>query len=286
MNKKLLHSTLLKISFLFSLCIFSTMNAQVNVTVNGSANWVGFANVFNLSGGYEFGNAWALADLKSVVNPANNTVTLYPNFNTYEAGNAYWANGAIGNKTFEANTYVESAALAGQTVTFSGTVISNTLDAAYTNVAFIKGLNPANNYSTDVLVTAPLTAGQPFSITATSIPAGLVVQYGFKISGLNANPTAEAALGNVVVGAASLGIAGSSKAKLTLYPNPAHNNISLLSESTIEEVTVHTMLGQKVLDVKTNISQNNIDISGLSSGVYVINATSNGKTITQRFIKQ
>jgi len=286
MKKKLPNFKLFRITLLFSLCIFSQLSAQVAVTINGSANWVGYANVFNLSGGYEFGNPWGLADLKSVINSENNTVTLYPNYNTYVAGNDYWANGAIGNKTFEGNTYVEDATLAGQTVTFSGNVISNTLASGYNNMAFIKGLNPANGYSTDVIVTAPLTAGQPFSITATAIPAGLVVQYGFTVSGLNANPADEAALGNVVIAATDLNVADLNITKTMIYPNPAHNHINLSSETNIEELSIYNMLGQMVLSAKPDLSQNTLDISGLTNGIYILNTTSNGKNNSQRFIKQ
>ena len=194
--------TLQLVAVLF-FALLGTQNgiAQNSVSVNGGAAWLGYANVFLTDGTtYQFGSAWGVADLKSVVNVAANTVTLYPNFNTYNAADPYWSNGAVGNKVFEANTFVENNALAGQVLTFSGNVTSNTLNSAYTAVAFIKGLNPATGYSTDVFVSAPLVGGQPFSITTdAAIPAGLVVQYGFTVKGLNANPAQEAALGNVVV---------------------------------------------------------------------------------------
>lgn len=214
--------------------------AQNSVSVNGADLWTGYANVFLTDGTtFQFGSGWGLADLKSVVNAGANTVTLYPNYNTYNAADPYWANGNLGNKIFEGNTYVENNTLAGQTLTFSGNVTSNTLDAAYTAVAFIKGLNPATGYSTDVYVSAPLVAGQPFSITTdAAIPAGLVVQYGFTVKGLNANPAQEAALGNVVVA----GNAVTPQEPLTAAPTPtrpAANVISMFSNA-YTNVTVDT----------------------------------------------
>jgi hypothetical protein len=206
-----------KITFI-ALVVFSlignTFNAisQNTVTVSGSSAWVGYANVFGLDGtSYEFGSGWGLADVKSVVNIGTNSVTLYPNFNTYAnavtpTDIAYWRNGSIGNKIFEGNTFVENAALAGQVLTFSGNVVSNTLASGYTAVAFIKGLNPATGYSADVNVSVPLVSGQAFTVTTTTaIPAGLIVQYGFTIKGLNGNPANEVALGNVVVGPSTSG---------------------------------------------------------------------------------
>ena len=186
--------------------------SQNNVTVSGTAAWTGYANVFDLDGNYQFGSGWGLADIKTVVTPSTNTVTLSPNFNAYTNalnGNAndiaYWTNGAgLGNKIFEGNSFIENSTLAGQILTFTGNVTSNTLASGYTAVAFIKGLNPATGYSADVNVSVPLVSGQPFSVTTTTaIPAGLIVQYGFTIKGLNGNPANEAALGNVVVTATS-----------------------------------------------------------------------------------
>jgi hypothetical protein len=102
---------------------------------------------------------------------------------------------------------VESAALAGSALTFTGKVAIYTLDSGYTAEAFIKAIDPLNNYSTVIDIRAPLSAGQTFTIsTAGVIPLGLLVQYGFAIKGLNANPAQEAALGKVVVGPAGAGI--------------------------------------------------------------------------------
>jgi len=240
-NLKKMKKTLQFMIVLF--CTFAGIQnatAQNTVSVNGADLWTGYANVFLLDGtSYEFGSLWGLADLKSVVNAGANTVTLYPNYNTYNAADPYWSNGAIGNKIFEGNTFVENNTFAGQVLTFTGNVTSNTLNSAYTAVAFIKGLNPATGYSTDVFVSAPLVAGQPFSITTdTAIPAGLVVQYGFTIKGLNANPAQEAALGNVVVA----GNAVTPQEPLTAAPTPtrpAANVVSMFSNA-YTNVTVDT----------------------------------------------
>lgn len=196
--------------FLIGICIFTSyqnLEAKTTVSVNGSANWLGYANVFQTNGtSFLFGSAWGLSDLKTTVTASTNTIKLQPNFNTYAnaatpADIAYWTNGSgLGNKIFEGNTYVENNSLAGQIVTFNGNVTNHNLATGYTAVAFIKGLNPANGYSTDFSVTLPLTATGAFSLSSvTAIPAGLIVQYGFTIKGLNGNPANETALGNVTV---------------------------------------------------------------------------------------
>ena len=109
--------------------------------------------------------------------------------------------GAPGNKTMDANMYVEPVAgtYAGQTVTFSGTVLANSLVSPYTSVAFIKDFAP--DYSSNVSVTVPLTPG-PFSISlAANADPARHVQYGFETIGPNVWVTDVGPYGNVQIAA-------------------------------------------------------------------------------------
>ncbi len=194
------------LTLLLSICLTSisfNSKSQTTVTVDGSGNWLAYMNVFDLANNYQFGSGWGLADVKSTINAPMNSVTLQPNFNTYadNPGDPYWRNGTMGNKNMEANTYLEATGLTGQTVTFTGNVLSNTLDAGYTRTAFVKALDPAMGFATVVNQTVPLPANGPFTVSA-AIPAtpGLIVQYGFTIFGINANPANEAALGSITAG--------------------------------------------------------------------------------------
>ena len=88
----------------------------------------------------------------------------------------------MGNKTMDANMYVEQTnTLSGQSVTFKGTVLSNTLVSPYTSVAFIKDFAP--DFSSLNQTSIPLSPG-PFSITLnTAAGVGRHVQYGFETIG-------------------------------------------------------------------------------------------------------
>lgn len=171
--------------------------------------WIGYMNVFNnnagTAGGWVFGNGWGLADLKTTVtNDAAGTIfgdqlQLEPNFNTYNAADSFWANGALGNKFMEANTFVETNPITTASASFQGTIDSYTLASGYTAQAFIKVLNPANSYSTDLFNTYDLASGSAFLVTADlSAHQGKLLQMGFVVSGLNANPSGPA-LGNALV---------------------------------------------------------------------------------------
>ena len=191
------------------IAVCSNYNAQAGVvTVDGSQTWNGYMNVFELTGSggkgaYMFGSPWGLGDVKSTV--TGNTVMLEPNFNCYvnNPGDAYWRNGNIGNKFMEGSTFVEkSAGLLSGNLTFTGNVDSYSLGSGYSVIAFIKGLNVSNGYSTDLFEQVAIGSGSTsFSVSADLTNAsGLLMQYGFTVSGRNANP-AEAGLGSAVVSA-------------------------------------------------------------------------------------
>jgi len=171
------------------LCAAVRADADVAVKVDTGAPWIGYMNVFELpsnGGGYVFGSSWGTADLTAVF--SGDVLTLGPN--TIGDPDPFWYQGgggpgAPGNKTMDASMYVEPAAgtYAGQTVTFEGNVLSNSLVDPYSSVAFIKDFAP--DYSSSVSVSVPLTPG-PFSISLAADADPLRhVQYGFETIGPN-----------------------------------------------------------------------------------------------------
>jgi PEP-CTERM motif len=182
---------LLIVSALAGACL--TASAQVNIGLDPNASWQGFMNVFEIpqnGGGYVFGSSWGTGDLRASF--SGTTLTLAAN--TIGDPNAFWYSpsggpGAIGNKTMDANMYVETTGtFAGQTVNFSALVLNNNLVGqmnqlgnGWTAVAFIKDFAP--DYSSSVTVTAPLTAGA-FNLTLNAInDPNRHVQYGFEVMG-------------------------------------------------------------------------------------------------------
>ena len=233
--------------------------AQQTFTINASAPWIGYMNVFDMTNNYQWGSFWGVPALKTTVNTGANTVTFQPNFNTYAdavaSGNpgdiAYWTNGAGGgNKIMDALTFLEPTGTGGQTITFTGVVTSNTLSGAYTKVAFIKFLEPPA-YNQTFYIDAPIgTTGSTFTVSAAvpAVPANLVVQYGVSIRGVNANPADEAALGSLVLSPAIiLGL------DLKSFDVTAENNTANLSWETLNEVNVKSFEIEKSYDA-TNFS--------------------------------
>ena len=87
-------------------CLTSMGIAQNTVTVDANAELFGYANVFETNGDFVFGESWGVPDLQTIVDPANNTLTLQPNYNTWADGtDPFWVNQTtvLGNKLFEGN---------------------------------------------------------------------------------------------------------------------------------------------------------------------------------------
>jgi autotransporter-associated beta strand protein len=183
------------------------------LTTGHAGSWNGYMNVFtkqpdSTQGGFVFGSLWGVVDLKTTLIAApgagtaitNNVLELFPNYNTYNAADPFWADGAVGNKWMEANTFVEQANLTQESVTFTGTVDAYTLSPDYTAEAFIKVLDPTNGYSTSLFERQNLSGQTAFSLTAdTFFFTGQLLQIGFVVSGVNANPADAATLGSVRV---------------------------------------------------------------------------------------
>lgn len=90
---------------------------------------------------------------------------------------------------------------------------------------------------------------------------------------------------NIVSGTAR--IANTSKAVVTeikLYPNPTTSILNVSSVSENATFKVYNLLGQTIINGK--LSNNSINVSNISAGVYILELTDKDTTTTNRFIKQ
>jgi hypothetical protein len=186
---------------LLLLGLATVSRADTVVSVNSGGTWIGFMNVFELpanGGAYVFGSSWGTADLDATVAGTNVVLTPNTSIDRDKPTDAFWWVGGTGgpNKNMDASYYVQDDSLAGQTVTFIGTCISNSLVTPYTSVAFIKDFVP--DFSSSTSTTIPLTEGTPFSISMATT-AGHHIQYGFETIGPDARIATIASLGQVIV---------------------------------------------------------------------------------------
>jgi hypothetical protein len=189
--------------------------AVATAQVASAGNWTGYMNVFNNASGsqgsYVFGSGWGVSDLKTTISNSNagtiigDQLVLEPNYNTYadNPGDSFWRDnggaGPNGNKWMNANTYEETASIAVPSYTLSGNVTSNTLNTSlYTAKAFIKVLDPGAGYATVLNDSVTLPASGAFIVTSDlSLYQGKLLQVGFSMDGLNANPVNAGTNGSV-----------------------------------------------------------------------------------------
>lgn len=70
------------------------------------------------------------------------------------------------------------------------------------------------------------------------------------------------------------------------YPNPVKNTLNVSNDSIIDEVSIISTLGQQIMSKKANSLQTEIDMSGLSKGVYFMKILSQGIEKTAKIIKE
>jgi len=72
--------------------------------------------------------------------------------------------------------------------------------------------------------------------------------------------------------------------RLHIYPNPARTQLNLkIPQNEIDEVSITNLFGQVLINMKY---KNAIDISSLTSGMYIITVTQGQNKYTQKFIKE
>jgi hypothetical protein len=285
-----------QIYFLFVLALAFPLvsQAQNTVEVDANATFLGFANVFETpanGGAFVFGSAWGVPDIQTVVDAGAGTITLQPNFNTYEENplDPFWVDQTTGegNKFFVGSTYVEDNTLIGSALTFTGGCIAKTLDPEYDVVAFIRVFNA--DFSVLKEETAALTAGQNFSVTYTNVEGtDTTLQYGFAVSGINANPADEGALGSAVVTTPiTVGIDDNDFLNVTIYPNPSNTNWNIATpNAVIDTIELYDVLGKRVSVVTVESNTTTINGETLAKGLYLAKISTNTGQKTVKLIKK
>jgi uncharacterized repeat protein (TIGR01451 family) len=70
------------------------------------------------------------------------------------------------------------------------------------------------------------------------------------------------------------------------YPNPVKNSLFISNASTMDNIEITSVLGQKMLSKKGNELQTEINLSSLSNGIYFVKIRSEGQEKTVKIIKE
>ena len=84
----------------------------------------------------------------------------------------------------------------------------------------------------------------------------------------------------------SLSTPGFELTDFKFYPNPVKHILSIKNQSNIDHIQIFSVSGKSVLSKNINGNSAEIDLSGLSTGMYILNVKSDGKEKAFKFIKE
>jgi hypothetical protein len=81
---------------------------------------------------------------------------------------------------------------------------------------------------------------------------------------------------------------GGTPVKISIYPNPATNFISINKDENVRDIAIFNLVGRKLKTFQNVEKDEHYDISELPVGMYLVQIIDNGKKIltTQRITKR
>ncbi|QBZ98932.1 T9SS type A sorting domain-containing protein [Flavobacterium sangjuense] len=248
---------------------------------------------------------------------ACDTYTWSENGATYTTGGTYISTVGCHTETLEltitpstTNTTTITAcdtytwSVNGATYTIGGTYTSTvgchtetlelTINSAATptgNATQIISVTDLNDATLEDLVVSPANViwygsladalGQVNPLAITTVLISGTIYYAVNVaSGCPSAPLA-------VTVTVELGVIGFDNASFSFYPNPTSGILTLSYANGIANVSVYNLIGQMVLDRKTNLNEVQIDLSSLTSSTYLVKVTTvDGNSKVVKVIKR
>ena len=187
-----------------------------------------------------------------------------------------------------------------------GATVTLTYDVDYNNDGTIDETDYAYTFTWSQNDTGDAPSSYSFKFGTTSEMTGLDTSTtnndGFSIYGLLENTTYYWQIVPVNAGgsaveadcpvwsfttSSSLSVEDDLFSALVVGPNPVKDILNINSPVAIDDIKVFNQLGQNVLDVNGSIITNNqVDLSPLNSGIYIVKITSKEKSKTIKVIKE
>jgi hypothetical protein len=124
---------------------------------------------------------------------------------------------------------------------------------------------------------------QEFNATGYTANAYIVIassSIGFLFGNGNGYPGSELWLDNISLSSTS-DVIELSKNEVTVYPNPANDILNITANGEVSNVVISTLDGK----VMKTSNESSVDVSNLTSGMYIYQVTVNGKVSTGNFVK-
>ena len=160
----------------------------------------------------------------------------------------------------------------GLTVTASPSQIGLSWDAVSNAVAYkvYRNGNAIATVQTNSYTDANVTAGTTYAYAVKSVCSG-----------------GESDLSGTVSGSTTTGVSSYDGAEVRIFPNPAHNVLTVAAGSSIREIAVYDVTGRAVTVGANNYSpvRWDLNVTSLTDGIYILNVITDGGTHTTKFVK-
>ncbi|WP_218599271.1 T9SS type A sorting domain-containing protein [Polaribacter sp. NJDZ03] len=90
----------------------------------------------------------------------------------------------------------------------------------------------------------------------------------------------------VLFNSATAGVNDNALSNVSMFPNPTSNRLNITAQNMIKSAAIYNLLGKQVMSLEINKNNESIDVSNLSSGIYLIKCSINSVFATAKFIKE
>ena len=127
-----------------------------------------------------------------------------------------------------------------------------------------------------------------FKWTSPASEQGKITFYGASVSGNgNGSSSGDQVFLGSSISLPSLSINEANRLNFEMFPNPAQDNLTIQLPSNSEKATVqfYDYVGRLALTRTIDNNKNNVNVSALSSGVYILKVVTGDKIGSKKFIK-
>jgi pectate lyase len=260
--------------------------------------WGGDASDATVTGLPAFGLTFVKdATAKTITITGTPTATVsYSVSTTGTVGTPVTGSGTVTVSPSNTGNMVQNFTTSGKTSTFytiTGNMNSTPGNVSYSGLTLTACLKMESSTSITFTTTQAATLTMVFDATFTGTVKVNTVSY-TAAAGIvtvtipaGANTVAKGSTANLYymsTAYTSTGVQSPTATRVSLYPNPVRNSLSISSDATVEKVDIYSLTGLLVKQTEGNIKT--IDMSNMSNGSYLVKVYTAQGVSTQKLIKE
>ncbi len=127
------------------------------------------------------------------------------------------------------------------------------------------------------------TLGTTMTVTATALEANQTIYFAVGIWSTPDNLAFNVTNFTVTP---PLSVEEFNEKQITAYPNPVKGMLNLSYDQKISDIAIYNLIGQEVLTKSIDAAESQVDLSGLSTGNYILKANVDGTIKNMKIVKE